>query len=238
MEVVEQSKSLLATQSLFASLHIHRGAPIVQPIQQQYDQLLRYYDDSSRINNTPTENYSITSLPPTMLRIPINTIYDRIMFIPTDMPDFRFVQVSKRDSTPIVSSLRSGVLKDDIVSANCSVPVDSCSLLGEFNTSKKKTSVISETLSLSQVAPTLIRDILTLLRADPKNSPESLVTSKQSFAGAIQQAESTSDYDHTNPDRLRLIRQLADSKEFDEADFIGISPDTVFAIRQRIDNFL
>lgn len=239
MDILEQNKPLLAMQSVYASLHIHRRAPVVQPAQTAYDQLLEYYGDASKINNTPTDIYSIVNLPPTMLRIPVNTIYDRIMFIPTDMPDFRFVRVSKSDSSQVVSTLRSGVLKDDIISANCAVPVDACTLLlDEFSGGKKKNNQSPREVNVAEVVPLLIRDIRAALRADKKNSPDSVVVDRQSFAGALVQAAPVSDNEQTNTNRVRLITDLISSNELDESDFIGISARTVLAIRRRIDDFV
>lgn len=93
MHAMQHGLTLLAEQSVYAQLVIERRRATVTPQQQKNDGFYKTYLTKDAATNVPASEYSITNLPNTILTLPANSIYDRILFIAKDAPDFRLVPV-------------------------------------------------------------------------------------------------------------------------------------------------
>lgn len=110
MHLLSIGSNLLAEQSVFAQLMIKRKPAIVSHTQRDNDKYYTLHDESTKLNSVDTDDYSITNLPPLFSRLPVNSIYDRILFVSQDSPDFRFVNVDNGEqsrNTTVTKSIPS-----------------------------------------------------------------------------------------------------------------------------------
>lgn len=110
MHLLSIGSNLLAEQSVFAQLMIKRKPAIVSQTQRDNDKYYTLHDESTKLNSVDTDDYSITNLPPLFSRLPVNSIYDRILFVSQDSPDFRFVNVDNGEqsrNTTVTKSIPS-----------------------------------------------------------------------------------------------------------------------------------
>lgn len=98
---------MLAEQSIFAQLMIKRKPAIVSQTQRDNDKYYTLHDESTKLNSVDTDEYSITNLPPLFSRLPVNSIYDRILFVSQDSPDFRFVNVDNGEQSRNATVIKS-----------------------------------------------------------------------------------------------------------------------------------
>lgn len=99
MHLLSIGANLLAEQSIFAQLVIKRNPAVVSQTQRDNDKYYTLHDESAKLNSVDTNEYSITNLPPLFSRLPVNSIYDRILFVSQDSPDFRFVNVDNGEQS-------------------------------------------------------------------------------------------------------------------------------------------
>lgn len=107
MHLLSVGANLLAEQSIFAQLMIKRKPAIVSQTQRDNDKYYTLHDESTKLNSVDTDDYSITNLPPLFSRLPVNSIYDRILFVSQDSPDFRFVNVDNGEQSRNVTITKS-----------------------------------------------------------------------------------------------------------------------------------
>lgn len=99
--------NLLAEQSVFAQLVIEKHPPTVSNAQKSSSTLYFPYDIQSTavLSNIKANEYSITNLPPTIKTLPQKSIFDFIMQISEDSPDFRYVCIDSIQSNNTATSL-------------------------------------------------------------------------------------------------------------------------------------
>lgn len=107
MHLLSIGANLLAEQSIFAQLMIKRKPAIVSQTQRDNDKYYTLHDESTKLNSVDTDEYSITNLPPLFSRLPVNSIYDRILFVSQDSPDFRFVNVDNGEQSRNATVIKS-----------------------------------------------------------------------------------------------------------------------------------
>nr|WOJ45331.1 putative gp028-like protein [Apis mellifera nudivirus] len=91
--------TLLAEQSVYAQLIIeHRKASITD--QQEYNNdFYRTYKAKDVASQNLANEYSIVNLPNTIVTLPVNSIFDYILFIANDVPDFKIVPVDGKNTS-------------------------------------------------------------------------------------------------------------------------------------------
>lgn len=114
--------TLLAPQSISASLKIKNKATKIDEFQSASDQYVKYYDVFEASNDVDYKNYSITNLPGTISSVPINSIFSFISVVLPESPDYRLVPVRSCDSKLIKTGLGTTsdikVLENVIVGRN------------------------------------------------------------------------------------------------------------------------
>lgn len=106
---------LIAEQSLFAQLVIKKRKPIVTEAQEKSTKQYISYNDNVKLTDVDVDEYSIINLPATIKTLPINSIYDRIMHVRDNLPDFRFIRIdsSESDKNPI-STQKTKVMNESM----------------------------------------------------------------------------------------------------------------------------
>lgn len=84
----------------FNQLIVERVRPIRTPLQKFIDMnsLFQYDNDGERLTDVDTNLYSIVNLPNTISYVPKNSIYQNIVTLDDQCPDYRFIQVSNREN--------------------------------------------------------------------------------------------------------------------------------------------
>jgi len=93
-------KMLLAEQSPFAVLTVEnvRAEPTAFQNAINNSNLYSTYSETNRFTAVATEEYSISTLPDTLYRLPKNTIFDYITLVRNTDPDYRFITVASKPS--------------------------------------------------------------------------------------------------------------------------------------------
>ncbi|AQN78578.1 ACH96158.1 unknown protein [Kallithea virus] len=108
---MDYSDHLIAEQSVYAYLNVDRQEPQQSRFQESVSQFYKYSkNNATQLTNVDPNGFSITNLPDTVAFLPQNSIFNNIMMIRKEDPDFRFVPVSEtrdifeRNSVPIIVS--------------------------------------------------------------------------------------------------------------------------------------
>lgn len=95
---------LFARQNVNPHLVIEHNEAYLSPLQLSYSaKLFKFEEEKNRKPNTlPSTGYRITNIPDFTPYLPKNTIFDYVLMIPSNMPDYRFVQIhgSRDTETP------------------------------------------------------------------------------------------------------------------------------------------
>jgi len=90
------SDHLIAEQSVYAYLNVDRQSPEQTEFQRSVNTFYKYSKDLYiRLTDVEPNNFSITNLPDTIAFLPQNSIFNNILMIRKEDPDFRFVPVSE-----------------------------------------------------------------------------------------------------------------------------------------------
>lgn len=183
---------LLAEQSIYAQLVIENRPAIVTKQQEKNDSFYNTYLAKDAATNVLVTNYSITNLPNTILTLPTNSIFDRILFIAKTWPDFRLIPIDGNgasqtnncatittttfDPTEKLNMLNvySGVSSGKIPLFVDSVPLKPPSTEAKDSACMSRSSNIYEdlfgnpaTLQSSEVSPELMNSIRSILASAP-----------------------------------------------------------------------
>lgn len=96
----------LAAQSVYPRLVVKKAAARTDRFQESTKNYFPYYDIGDKLTEPNPMDYTIENLPNTVYSLPKGSIFDKITFLPNDLPDFRVVPVegSKRSKINNASS--------------------------------------------------------------------------------------------------------------------------------------
>ncbi|ATZ81489.1 putative transposase [Drosophila innubila nudivirus] len=90
------SDHLIAEQSVYAYLNVDKQSPEQTEFQRSVNTFYKYSKDLyTRLTDIEPNDFSITNLPDTIAFLPQNSIFNNILMIRKEDPDFRFVPISE-----------------------------------------------------------------------------------------------------------------------------------------------
>jgi hypothetical protein len=194
MNSLETGASLLAEQSIFAQLTIHPRPAVVSGMQLENDHYFITHPLAHKINNVNTDDYCITNMSPLVHTLPVNSIFDHVLYIKPNLPDIRFVKVDTSEhyksslsySSPISDELETLNLHDNLASLGKNVqtifkPAPSAKQY-QYN-SKFDIQSIRE-FDMTRMFPSLYTDVTTMLETLPINN--SIMTKGESVADILK----------------------------------------------------
>lgn len=83
----------LAAQSVYPRLVVKKSAARTDRFQESTKNHFPYYDVADKLTEPDPTDYTIENLPSTVYSLPKGSVFDKITFLPNDLPDFRVVPV-------------------------------------------------------------------------------------------------------------------------------------------------
>lgn len=90
---MQHGLTLLAEQSIYAQLAIERRKPSITKQQNKNSEFYKTYSPKDKQSQDLADEYCITNLPNTIVTLPVNSIFDYILYIANDAPDYKLVAV-------------------------------------------------------------------------------------------------------------------------------------------------
>ena len=181
MNSLEMGANLLAEQSIFAQLSIKPKTPNVSSMQQENDRFFITHPITHKITDANTNNFAISNLSPLIKTLPVNSIFDYILYVRPDLPDFRFVNVDNVEynvaasmRAPISKNLESLSLHEDSGTVHVHTlfePAPSTKHASNYN-SKYGIFNMSQ-FDMTKAFPSLYNDVAKLLEPLPVKRPSS-----------------------------------------------------------------
>lgn len=92
----------LAAQSVYARLVVKKAAARTDRFQESTKNYFPYYDIGEKLTESNPLDYTVDNLPSTVYSLPKGSVYDKITFLPHDLPDFRVVPVAGSTKRPSI----------------------------------------------------------------------------------------------------------------------------------------
>lgn len=95
----------LAAQSVYARLVVKKAAARTDRFQESTRNYFPYYDIGEKLTESNPLDYTVDNLPSTVYSLPKGSIFDKITFLPYDLPDFRVVPVEGTKPAQVNASM-------------------------------------------------------------------------------------------------------------------------------------
>lgn len=99
----------LAAQSVYARLVVKKAAAHTDRFQESTKNYFPYYDIGEKLTESNPLDYTVDNLPSTVYSLPKGSIFDKITFLPHDLPDFRVIPVAGSKPSKITADTTNTV---------------------------------------------------------------------------------------------------------------------------------